>query len=127
MSKLIALAERCEAATGPSREINAQIAEATGWRDVCKAGYGSWRGLRPTSGKREAVCPFTASLDAAMTLVPEGAVWGVHNSDDPHPSVWKASVMPLAGPAGETLKAKSPALALCAAALRAQAKDERHD
>jgi hypothetical protein len=50
---------------------------------------------------------FTASLDAAVTLVPEGCGWMVMSS------AAKVGVWPSHG--------ATPALALCAAALRARA------
>jgi hypothetical protein len=56
MTGLIALAERCEAAEGPDIDLDLAISEATkAWKTQA-----TWRQFRPT-----------ASLDAAMTLVPE--------------------------------------------------------
>jgi hypothetical protein len=129
MNELEELAE-----SGPSRELDVAIAVAVDWR------WDEWEEGEPTvrvRGEKHGlpwlvnsardgmsiwrwIPRYTASLDAATTLVPEGAVWGISNSDDPHPSVWTASVMPVKGLAGETLIAKSPALALTAAALRAR-------
>ncbi len=61
---LLALADRVEALTGPSREVDLAIATET-------------RKPQPSDkffGKRQAKVakPFTASLDAAMTMMPEG-------------------------------------------------------
>lgn len=66
---LSSLIERIEAAPGPNREIDAAIELA----------FTDDRGVRPlaffkhkiTIGKRRTI-PFTASIDAAITLVPTG-------------------------------------------------------
>ena len=60
-----------EAATGPSRDLSNRVAEAVGWvhRENVKNDF-KW--LSP-NGQAYLVPPhFTASLDAAMTTVPEG-------------------------------------------------------
>lgn len=62
--KLIELAERCEAATGPDRELDAAIALLHGWT-VHKGD--NWIGPHGQISVPE----FTGSLDAALTLVPE--------------------------------------------------------
>lgn len=72
------LLSRLSAATGPSRELDAEIALANGWmisgydRDN-QAAYPRWRS--PTGQ----ICPnvprYTESIDAALTLVPERAGW----------------------------------------------------
>ena len=105
---LLALADRAERATGDSFDLNHDIALALGISSE----------------------PFTASLDAAMTLVPEGC--GVHlcsdYSDDLAPDShtcaltgkWTVRVYT---PQHGSFKylAATPALALCAASLRALA------
>ena len=59
MGELLKLAERVEAATGPDRELDREIAHVLlSWPLRWIPGNRSWQ--------------FTASLDAAMTLVPEG-------------------------------------------------------
>jgi hypothetical protein len=93
---LLALADRCEQAAGPDRELDAEIARflvLTGAEDIARSRYG-WS-------------YFTASLDAAVTLVPEGCGWMVMKN------VAKVGRWPK--------RASTPALALCAAALRARA------
>lgn len=100
MSELIALADACEAATGPDFHLDMEIMRAVR-RDFNTApGY-------------------TASLDAAMTLVPEG--WGY--SICPNSSLLTRSAFS----AGIMSRAKTPALALCAAALRARAQASHGD
>jgi hypothetical protein len=106
------LAERCEAATGPDRELDCAIAVALGRTD--EGGSGFHRTF-PDDSVFEQVRAllFTASLDAAMTLVPEGAVWSVGNfgfDEKPMSTVGEIEV-----------NAATPALALCAAALKARA------
>ena len=64
------LAARVEAASGPDRELDAEVALAIGWTDISGAGFvGIWE--RPYGGMIK-LPAFTASLDAAMMLVPEG-------------------------------------------------------
>ena len=62
---LVELASRVEAATGPDRKIDALIADATGWWAAERERLGPFA---PTVLEAAA---FTASLDAAMALVPE--------------------------------------------------------
>ena len=62
-AELIALAERVEGLTGPCRETDDEIAKALGHCVLWFRGF-----LGSTSTAR----PFTASLDAALGLVPEG-------------------------------------------------------
>jgi hypothetical protein len=95
------LAERCEAATGPDRELDAEIAQVVGAQPV----------MICDTGNVLIYQSFTASLDAAMTLVPEGRRWllqtlmtGKYRAE----ADWNGSG-----------QGSTPALALCAAALRA--------
>lgn len=125
---LIALAKRCEAAAGPDRELDADIALTQGWAQLRGD---NWCG--PTGG----ICvpAYTASLDAAKTLVPEDALWKAQHTinigDDETfecpkgepPKDFKAGVgignVPMHWEHGRSFC--SAALALCAAALRARA------
>lgn len=104
--KMLALAERVEALTGPSFQIECEISEALGV---------------PIPGPA-----YTASIDAAVRLVPEGWFWRVGHStlydgwahiNRRHPDSCEH---------GDEHSAQSatPALALCAAALRAIASRE---
>jgi hypothetical protein len=106
---LIALAERCEQATGPDLEIDARIeAQLVGWKfdAMRESGY----------AVRDFEAPaYTTSLDAAMTLVPEGC--SVHAFFQPRKIGHKVEI----GCGHVCEKAATPALALCAAALRARA------
>jgi hypothetical protein len=98
---LLELAERCEKATGPDRELDAAI-------------------NRAIHGQRQMVFSYSNSLDAAMTLVPEEMVWFVEAYPGDHS---EAAVRWPYYDADER-RAATPALALCAAALKARAAIE---
>jgi hypothetical protein len=103
---LIALAELCEAASRPNYELERQIWIAVGSPDV------------------RTIPVYTASMDAAITLVPGGFMWRLQAWPD---GVNNAILERDAGDFGAIdarhteVFAGSPALALCAAALRARA------
>jgi hypothetical protein len=128
---LLALAERCEQATGPDRELDAEIAWMLTAQDRKRLGPPDLRreiwhaGLStPAWVPFENVSSFhpnyTSSLDAAVTLVPEG--WGYELRQN-HSRLRRALCRMWDGrfiwPGGTV--AAGPALALCAAALRARA------
>jgi hypothetical protein len=134
---LLGLADRCEQATGPDRELDCEIwADANDlkleWQGNCLVagieGVIGWidpgEHSRNFSTNRSATGPaaipaYTASLDAAMTLVPEGyngrLGWckGAGYAELFNVAAGEGK--------GETHAAATPALALCAAALRARA------
>lgn len=123
------LADRVERADGPSRELDVEIALAIGWRLDQSGPNDLWR--EPGRADWVELPEFTASLDAALTLVPEG--WKFHLTTE-HTAVAKAAahadVMdrdwpdPQAGYGIVTeAHAATPALALAAAALRARARE----
>ena len=115
------LAQRCERATGPDRELDVLIGEL----------IETWPSKL-----------WTASLDAAMTLVPEGFILShltqqtayevgeaLRTSVDPHEwRKWRAIVHPQTSDKSWRIGARHlhgghsdfPALATCAAALRAR-------
>lgn len=126
MSTLLELADRCEAAMGPDRELDFWI----------------YVRLNPGKDSDEAIQQdidlvgidgmyiphaYTASIDAAMTLVPTEIVPNIRRG------TWWCQVETLGptahvayenGDSGiieESGKADTPSLALCAAALRARA------
>ena len=159
---LLKLAERCEAAEGADRELDSAIALGLpSWTYGEKAGRFYNAGPKydgaddrigfeaddgstvvPGNAPDMMVPDFTASLDAAMTLVPEGWRWIMREAcpDKANPnergffarletrdfesvtwgkgSDWLTDVV-----AGQDVYvwAATPALALCAAALRARA------
>ena len=106
-AELLALAERVEAATGPDRALDEEI-------DLIAYDLG-WRAERkevPFEAPR-----YTASIDAAASLVPEGDGFAlIYNAAKV--GIWVG-------------KGKTPALALLAACLFARAEeaawDERED
>ena len=71
MSTEIDLISRLSAATGPSRELDGEIALANGWTQERDRFVGDcWKSPR---GRYQSGPPrFTESIDAALTLVPEG-------------------------------------------------------
>jgi len=119
------LAERIEALEGPCKETDAHIRRAilgkpNAWVEQSRFN-GAWcvfDGTRDAKGRWRLANdggskPFTASLDAAMALVPEGWDYTIRKRhvELRHP-VQRAFDT---GATGAT-----PALALCAAALRAR-------
>jgi hypothetical protein len=137
MSKaaLLALADRVPALTGPCRETDAEIAVvALGWivrlpryeGDDVAYGYPDGDGavFPGNGGGDRLVREFTASLDAAMKLAPEG--WRIVSLGD---RTLSFQVILSRGTAefsrGEPVfgYAATPALALTAAALRAIAAE----
>lgn len=131
--QLLSLAERVEASAGPDREVDYAIWQIA---DPTTSGQAFWNqrccvNRDFTDEKKDAIAharaiistpPYTASLDAAMTLVPEGCDWTLiadgwaqvqHDVQPPAPT-FEARV-------GCAPRAIAPALALTAACLRALA------
>jgi hypothetical protein len=139
---LLGLADRCEQATGPDRELDCEIwADANDlkleWQGNCLVagieGVIGWidpgEHSRNFSTNRSATGPaaipaYTASLDSAMTLVPEGyRLTGLAETivDCPQPwraILWEKKRNTKKRPHGDGATAS---LALCAAALKARA------
>lgn len=143
------LAARVEAAMGSDRELDAQI-----WIAVTPgATRRELRGIHKASGKEQVidetrepdgrlivVPAFTASLDAAMTLVPDGWFWMAGHRDNNRCRAYVnngqshfVGIAARPNPAKQWFEclADTPALALCAAALIARAasgiETEGHD
>lgn len=121
MTDLNALADRVEALEGFDHETNADLEEATtpGWKDqAARTAY--YSGHRKSHEPRN----FTGSLDAAMQLVPEG--WAVtvtrFTGGRGKAIVWRGDWSENHDP-GHGVDARTPAIALCAAALRARAME----
>lgn len=127
MSALIELAERCEAATGPDRELDAEIRAVFGHHWDYAADWGSRENCRPVARA------YTGSLDAALMLVPEGwfvygmgeGVTPIIRRGDTHKRMdfW-AEVQREQGGFLRKARAQTLSLALTAAALRATASME---
>lgn len=116
MSDLSSLIDRIEASEGPDRELDHLIhAECFGFAT-----------LNPID---KAQIPYTASLDCAMKLVPEGcgwiAGWGQIRADEPMGGARITRNARFIGHHAnyDTIaeaEAATPALALCACALKAR-------
>lgn len=117
-ASLLALAERCEQAAGPDRGLDAEIARAVGhiprsadYEGTIKTGDMAW-----SNGCGYEIPAYSASLDAAIALIPPGGDWRRLISD--------AMAVYSRNPYGQVAKrydgfAKEPPLAMCAACLRA--------
>lgn len=114
------LALRVEEATGPDRELDRLIQLAI--RKPVPSDAWTGRDAIPPQKPRH----FTASLDAAMTLVPEGWIALISNVGLPDEcNTAKGSAIVGYGRADLEpieVEAATPALALTAAALRARSK-----
>jgi hypothetical protein len=129
--ELLRLAERCEAATGPDRELDDEIARALGWTQhtdeddpVFVNQTSTWWAEPGREWSTCSVVPsYTASLDAAMTLVPEGWRPIIDMASEEGAALVDLWALPEASPkpTRKHAKAATPALALCAAALRSHA------
>jgi hypothetical protein len=142
--ELVALANRCERALGPDRELDARIVEALGYRRTVEREGKVWRyyGSGPLGNIErlaKATLPrYTASLDAAMTLIEPDWAFSIDNG----PCHWicLGEEKPMGrcdikypkpdydgeGDSWITVRAiaATPALALCAASLKAIASQE---
>ena len=124
---LLALADRCEREE-PSRLLDVQIAVAAlGWRDHNKhdparqQAQGQMLLLTEDDRLNWRQAPaFTTSLDAAVTLVPEGRGYVLRSYGDGAGSAIIADP-PRDVVFGKARVGSNMALALCAAALRARA------
>jgi hypothetical protein len=128
---LRSLVQRCEQASGPDRELDGDIFEATGGcahrqtkRYVCQddSGYTCLRCGKDTYGER--VPEFTGSLDAAKTLVPKRVKeWHAGKGlKTPGQAYLLTGLLPNGH---EYVTAATPALALTAASLRALIEQDK--
>jgi hypothetical protein len=139
------LVRRVESATGPSKALDREIALAVGWvrlspsearrsnpawyhPEDCRNGKPIIDSLHGTDVWRDPIA-YTASLDAAMSLVPEGWFWMAGNRDRITPRAYVENGEPsFVGISSRRnpnrlwfeVTAATPALALVAAALRAR-------
>lgn len=135
-AKLLELAERCEKAHGTDLRLDAEIEvavqQANGVADAKVFMLGSLPAAGKGKGRKWSMLfqhfRYTASVDAALRLVPKGAYWSADS---------RCYAIVGDGPCREnngfspnfidTDIAASPALALCAAALRARVCDSGSD
>lgn len=128
MSTLLELAERCEKATGPDRGLDEEIAIALGHKTgTAIANYTmemiltiEWKKPHPYAGMKEPCPRWTESLDAALTLVPDGFKWKLGYSRHVPCVVELVDYRTHKGTYISECD-YGHALALCAAALRARA------
>jgi hypothetical protein len=106
MSDLSSLIARVEAAAGPDREIDAEIDLAifpdrriVGDHVIDRMGFG------------KPVPHYTSSIDAALTLLPEGAGYNLQGAGDAHYAISAGHY---------SKKCPTPALALLSAILKAR-------
>ncbi len=122
MTRYADLIAKTEAALEGSPKLNAMIAEALDWTFMSGWALSESYWIAPDDSHHEMPPPWTESLDAALTLVPEGWGWGANQ----HSGLCRANVRNESN--GETLPlpvgAPTPALALCIAALKARAAEE---
>ncbi|MGJ3626005.1 hypothetical protein AB5I41_01720 [Sphingomonas sp. MMS24-JH45] len=113
---LLALAAKVEAATGPNIALEQEIAMA-----VYGAEASDVTGITVIDGHIWRVPAYTASLDAAMTLISKPGKWSITASRRGLGSLGLAC----RGRAPDWHSAATPALALTAACLRARAAMEK--
>ncbi len=121
---LALLADRCEREE-PSRALDAEIAVACRiGSDKVDKDHWSYRNFptwlprddgRVEAGMHWATLPYTTSLDAAVTLRPEGFAWSVAHDQTATADVNQWGEISVRG------VAKTAPMAICAAALRARA------
>ena len=112
------LIARLEAATGASRELDAAIAEAVGY--IVRYDKADPRGTTPyyqpvPDYSWRPVPTYTASIDAALTLVPEGWDYTIYSRGEVSVHRSKSGTRTF-----YDAEAATPALAICIAALKAR-------
>jgi hypothetical protein len=134
---LLALAARVEAASGPDRQLDFAIFRALRPEYAGPEWQPFAGGLRHVNDSSDMRCMpdvdktpphYTAILDAALTLVPDGYKWALHSADDHSSPV--AYCVPNMGRLPwpdwvNDVEASTPALALTAASLRALAEVDK--
>lgn len=130
MNALLELAERIEAATGPDRELDALILielehpsyrlmtmeDAVTFPDT----YATGKIVERVDGGWYKAPAYTGSMDAAAALIPSGLLWTM---DSWSTHQWSAGIWRHRGwlfTPDVDRQSRTPALALCAAALRAR-------
>ena len=117
---LSSLIERLEKAEGASRELDVAVAEASGWQRRESAHGVYW--IAP-HGEFDVVPPYTSSIDAALTFVPEGSQWTIEADTAWVRQLSATDVDEFQG--GFFCRGGTcTAIAICIAALRAQAAIE---
>lgn len=113
---MTALIELLESATEGSRELDVEIVFALYPESIYQPQCVGEEPIFWSEPYYKQECPaFTTSIDAALTLVPDGRIWTLGTYAD-H-SGYRAAL----DSQSESTKAATPALALCIAALKARA------
>ena len=125
-SALEELASRCEDATGPDHDLDWAITQVR-HPSANPHPRNPALFLLCDGHFRRSDFNYTASLDAAMSLVPEGLEWHIDHRlgkgmSPAYASLWGIGARDIDRHFNAT--GKTPALALCAAALRALAKEK---
>lgn len=113
-----ALIERLEAASYPSRELDADVYEALGYMVKRAPQYRrqiAWQ-YRKDGTRWESMRRLTASLDDALSMVPNGWAWTAHSTG----TVTLAKGL-ARRPIVNGFSTATPALGACAAVLKARA------
>lgn len=86
------LIERLEKATGPDRELDAEIWMTLNpsWRDYPRTEAGGW--ITPLAMSAPA-SPYTDSIDAALTLMPKGWLVEIHRGFDDIGEFWSKIIL----------------------------------
>lgn len=120
------LIKRLEAATGPDRELDVAICRAIEYEvRADKRMPGKWFYEPVKQYSWQEVPAYTASLDAALTLVAEGWLWTMWAAQPTESDRWAADAsVYYKAEAKFRGEGVTPALALCIAALRARASHD---
>jgi hypothetical protein len=126
--KLIELAKECEEAEAGRRDLDFQIRRALAGEPIefetCWTAQQAVRWANGDSSDERKTPVYTASLDAALTLVPKGHDIKITQASGPGRSDWYGNCKlrnDWGGGICHKGNAASGALALCASALRARA------
>lgn len=125
MADLLLLAEDCERVPEPERSLDGDIAIAIGWTFQKMKGDRQPYYRRPGDTEwfmRSELPKYTSSIDAALTVIPEGWFFSGLDQQPPAVRVWTEGNIAYHSPGLDGLHAATPALAICAAALRAHAR-----
>lgn len=118
------LIKRLEALTGPSREVDAEIAKVTGWRFLTseKLPHEYW--LDQDDLPHNSQPYFTGSIDAALTLMPKinrpNFPWLAIKSNNPNNPIGCRCELWLDNVKNYNGRGKTLAIAICIAALKAR-------
>jgi hypothetical protein len=118
------LIERLEKATGPDRELDGAIALSLGWTFQKMKGDSKPYYRKPgetTYYMRSEVPAYTASIDAALTLVPEGWAYQLTLLFEPRVHGNQQAIVWPPDKASPVSGAPTMPLAICIAALKARA------